>query len=225
MNECALGECETELYKGKYMTNVKLVWLTPDAEKHIAYCARVSNPKNQDNTDIEGLIRYCAKHHHWSIFEMVSMCVEVTTTRDISAQMIRHRSFSFQEFSQRYAESTNIPKANPRRQDKKNRQNSIDDVDADVKGWWLNKQHRLNQDCLKTYREALDKGIAKECARKILPINTETKLYMSGTIRSFIHYLNVRTDPSTQLEHREVAEKIKEIFAKHLPVTYNSINN
>jgi thymidylate synthase (FAD) len=201
--------------------SVKLIWVTPDAEKHMMYCARVSST-DQDSTNTR-LLNYCIKHGHWSIFEMASMCVEVVTTRDISAQMIRHKSFSFQEFSQRYAESTNIVLANPRRQDTKNRQNSTDDLDEQTKGWFINQQHRLNTECMKAYKHALDLGVAKECARKLLPMNTETKLYMSGTVRSFIHYLQLRTHESTQLEHRDIANAINDIFKQELPIIHAAI--
>lgn len=201
----------------------KLIWITPDAEKIIAYCARVSNPQNQDNENYAGLLRYCIRHGHWSIFEMASMCVEINTTRDISAQMLRHRSFSFQEFSQRYAEAQTIDYANPRRQDTKNRQNSFDDVSPQDSHWFISRFAEISTEIQEFYNEALAKGIAKESARKILPLNTQTKLYMSGTIRSWIHYLQLRTDEATQLEHREIANKIEKIFAEQLPVVYTAI--
>lgn len=204
--------------RGVSMSSVKLVWITPDAEKLIAYMARVSNPANQDNENIAGLLKYCMKHGHFSVFEMSTMCVEVTTSRDISAQMVRHRSFSFQEFSQRYSEATTLELTHPRRQDLKNRQNSIDDLSqGDLTKFSLMEKsvHRL---CQAAYNEALEMGIAKECARRLLPIAASTKLYMSGSIRSWIHYFKLRCDVATQLEHREVANSIKEIFCKELPI-------
>lgn len=194
----------------------RLIWITPKAEEIIMYCARVSNPKDQ-NSGKTGLLKYCVKHGHWSVFEQANMCIEVTTTRDISAQIIRHRSFSFQEFSQRYAKATYIPHSNPRRQDKKNRQNSIDDLSDFVKEWWEDQQTELFTSCYKTYQAALVHGIAKECARKLLPMNTETKLYMNGTVRSWMHYFNLRCAKETQLEHREIANEIREIFREQLP--------
>lgn len=207
---------------GEYMSDVKLVWITPESEKHIMYCARVSNPSNQDSNKT-GLLNYCVKHGHWSVFEMASMCVEINTTRDISAQMIRHRSFSFQEFSQRYAESYGIDYAEPRRQDLKNRQNSIDDFDIDIKEKFEALQDKVYNTSQHCYELALQLGIAKECARKLLPMNTKTRLYMNGSIRSYIHYLKLRQHESTQLEHREIANQIADIFAENLPTVYNAI--
>lgn len=204
------------------MSDVKLVWVTPEAEKHIMFCARVSNPKNQDSGNT-GLLNYCVRHGHWSIFEQACMCIEINTTRDISAQIIRHRSFSFQEFSQRYAESYGIEYAEPRRQDLKNRQNSIDDFDQDTKDKFEALQQKVYTTAEHCYKLALQLGIAKECARKMLPMNTKTRLYMTGTIRSWMHYLAVRQDPTTQKEHRDIADGIAEIFAEHLPVVYNAI--
>lgn len=195
---------------------VKLIWITPDAEKHIMYCARVSNPKNQDSGNT-GLLNYCMKHGHWSIFEMAHMCVEIITTRAISAQIIRHRSFSFQEFSQRYAEQTNILDCEARRQDVKNRQNSINDLTDETTKWWQDVSKRHHYNAMNLYKEALTKGVAKECARMLLPMSAETKLYMSGSVRSWIHYIKLRTDPSTQKERRDIAEKIKRIFIEQLP--------
>lgn len=186
-------------------------------EELIMYCARVSNPNDQTSGK-PGLLKYCTKEGHWSIFEMANMVVEIETSRAISAQILRHRSFSFQEFSQRYAkvpESLTYP---ARRQDKKNRQNSIDDMNDADKQWWIRAQEFLAEHSLEVYNEALSKGVAKEQARMILPMASKTRLYMSGSIRSWIHYLNVRTDNSTQLEHREIAKKIKDIFIKEYPV-------
>ena len=197
--------------------SVKLVTITPEAEKLIAYCARVSSP-NQENPEIAKLLKYCVDHKHWSIFEQASMTVEITTSRMISAQILRHRSFVFQEFSQRYAEAQEIVPCEARRQDTKNRQNSIDDLDADIKEEWLVRQRYGFLAALQSYQWALNNGIAKECARAVLPMQTMTKLYMTGSIRSWIHYLELRTGPDTQKEHRDIANEIKMIFVKELPV-------
>lgn len=204
------------------MSNVKLVWITPESERHIMYCARVSNPKNQDSGNT-GLLNYCVKHGHWSVFEMANMCVEINTTRDISAQIIRHRSFSFQEFSQRYAEVNGFEYSEPRRQDLKNRQNSIDNFDQDTKDKWRALQDKVYLTSKHCYDLALQLGIAKECARKLLPMNTETRVYMNGTIRSWMHYLAVRQDPSTQKEHRDIADSVAKIFAEELPIIYKAL--
>ena len=209
---------------------VKLIWITPDAESIITYCARVSNPKNQEaNANPERLINYLVKHKHWSPFEMASACFEVNTTRDISAQILRHRSFSFQEFSQRYSEVQLRPELpNLRRQDLTNRQNSIDDfVDAATPGQLSFEQRiaHLYSASYKVYQDLLDAGVAKECARKVLPINSPTRLYMSGTIRSWIHYLSVRTGPETQLEHRQIAQEIQTILINHLPSLTDVLNS
>ena len=203
--------------------SVKLIWITPEAEKLMAYCARVSS-SNQENPNIKGLLKYCIREGHWSIFEMCNMCVEINTTRAISAQILRHRSFSFQEFSQRYArveQDIEIPLL--RRQDLKNRQNSINDLDKEL----VNKiQDDIIIHFKKTkdlYKKILDLGVAKECARMILPMNSPTKLYMNGSIRSWMHYLKVRCGNGTQLEHIEIANEIKEIFKKELPIIYDSV--
>ncbi len=196
----------------------KLVWCTPEAEKLIAYCARVSNPSNQENENIEGLLKYCIKHGHWSVFEMANMNIEINTSRAISAQILRHRSFSFQEFSQRYAENTDIRLYDARRQDVKNRQNSIDDINDKDKLWFTEAQNNVAGKSLALYRRALEKGIAKECARMLLPMSTSTRIYMNGTIRSWIHYFTLRCDEATQLEHREIANEAKEVFKEQLPV-------
>ena len=203
--------------------SVKLIAITPNAEELIAYCARVSS-NNQDNAQYEHLLKYCVKHSHWSVFEMANMVIEVNTTRAISAQILRHRSFNFQEFSQRYQSvemDLEIPKL--RRQDLKNRQNSISDLDLDlVKELQTNIEEHFKK-TKNLYNILLEKGVAKECARMVLPMSSPTKLYMNGTIRSWIHYLNVRCDPSTQLEHREIANQIKEIFRVELPVVYQAV--
>lgn len=194
-----------------------LISITPDAEKTIMYCARVSNPKNQ-HSDNTKLLNYCIKNHHWSIFEMANMVIEIETSRAISAQILRHRSFSFQEFSQRYAEATGFEVYGARRQDNENRQNSIDDLPKEVKTWFKLTQKDNNRSCENLYREAIAQGIAKEQARFLLPMSTSTKLYMNGTIRSWIHYLDLRCGHGTQLEHKLIADSIKEIFIKELPV-------
>jgi thymidylate synthase (FAD) len=210
------------------MHTASLIHITPHAEDHIAYLARVSNPTNQDNkATAPRLVRYLIDHKHWSPFEMVSMCVEITTTRAISPQILRHRSFSFQEFSQRYASPNDI--GTPvvpewRAQDLKNRQKSVeglyDDLDLDA---FNIMTARLYSQAIDTYNLLLANGVAKECARGILPLNTPTRLYMHGTVRSWIHYLQVRTEEGTQKEHRLIAEAVKEIFIRQLPVTSTAL--
>ena len=184
----------------------------------IAYCARVSSP-HQENLDYEKLLAYCIKNRHWSIFEMVDMTVEILTSRGISPQILRHRSFVFQEFSQRYAKVQSFETYTPRRQDSKNRQHSIDDLEEATMTWFADAQEKIRALSVETYNEALEKGIARECARMLLPLNTQTKLYMKGSVRSWIHYIGVRTDASTQKEHRDIAEAVKEIFINQFPVT------
>ena len=196
---------------------VKLISITPDAEKTIVYCARVSS-KEQDNPEISKLIKYCLDHKHWSIFETASMTVEIETSRAISAQILRHRSFTFQEFSQRYAEATEYVTYEARRQDKKNRQNSIGDMKLDDEKWFWEAQQMIHSNCDRLYRQALKRGIAKEQARFLLPMSTKTKLYMTGSIRSWLHYIELRSDKDTQLEHRVIAEEIKDIFIEQLPI-------
>jgi len=198
---------------------VKLVHITPNAEELISYMARVSNPSNQSNTETsQRLIRYLIEHQHWSPFEMVNMCVEINTTRSIAAQILRHRSFSFQEFSQRYAEVP-IPAELPslRRQDTKNRQNSIDDLTDDTKRLFNYRIGMLYGDAYKIYKDMIAAGVAKECAREVLPLATPTRLYMNGTIRSWIHYCQLRCGNGTQLEHRMIAEGAYKLLEKHLP--------
>lgn len=193
------------------------------AEGIMAYTARVSSPQ-QDNPSYAGLLKYCATHGHWSVFEMVDMTVEITTSRAIAQQILRHRSFSFQEFSQRYAKAAmGFEFYDARRQDYKNRQNSIDDMPEETKEWFLLKQAQIQAVSQAAYDDALEKGIAKEQARFLLPASTTTKLYMKGSIRSWIHYLNVRTDPSTQKEHRDVALAIKEVFKAQFPITTEAL--
>lgn len=205
------------------MSSVKLISIPCNAEYIISYCARVSS-KRQDNPNIKGLLKYCIKHSHWSIFEMANMVVEVETTRAISAQIIRHRSLFCQEFSQRYAKVEEKPVIpHLRLQDHKNRQNSIDAVDPFIGNELIKKMEVLYKDIDIVYNELLDKGIAKECARGILPMNSKTRIYINGSVRSWIHYLKVRTDPSSQREHREIALGIKEIFKKELPIIYSAV--
>jgi thymidylate synthase (FAD) len=190
--------------------------LTP--EGLIAYCARVSSP-HQETPDYEKLLSYCIQKKHWSVFEMVDMTVEITTSRAISPQILRHRSFCFQEFSQRYAKVQAVEKYQPRRQDVKNRQNSLDDLDDSTVAWFDEAQESVARLGMEKYEEALEKGIAKECARVLLPLGTQTRLYMKGSVRSWIHYLEVRTDPATQKEHRDIADAVKTIFTEQFPVT------
>lgn len=201
---------------------VNLVHSTSDAETLIAYCARVSSP-NQDNPEYEGLLRYCIKNGHWSVFEMASMCVEITTSRAIAQQILRHRSFHFQEFSQRYAEVTSFEIYEARRQDAKNRQNSIDDMTEDTKRWFNLRQDEIRNLAQCSYDQALSMGIAKEQARFLLPLSTTTKLYMHGTIRDWVHYLNLRTANGTQKEHADIAKAIQSIFIEKLPVVSKSL--
>ena len=199
--------------------SAKLISITPKAEELIAYCARVSNPKNQENHDTAPrLLRYCITNGHWSPFEMANMVVEVTTTRSIAPQILRHRSFSFQEFSQRYAEVTLRPELpEMRRQDTKNRQNSIGDLGDDV----VSRCDALTASsiavAMKTYQDLLSMGVAKECAREVLPLATPTKLFMNGTIRSWLHYVNLRCGNGTQKEHRVIAEQVRTIMQEQLP--------
>ena len=199
---------------------VNLISVTPDAEKHIAYVARVSNPKNQDNEQFAGLLKYCIKHGHWSIFEQAFMTLEIETTRGIAAQILRHRSFTYQEFSQRYADSNllgQIELPELRRQDTKNRQNSIDDLDPEVVEK-LNKQmNTLFSSALSLYNQMLEKGIAKECAMFVFPLATPTRIYMSGSARSWIHYIDLRSAHGTQKEHMDIANEAKSIFVEQFP--------
>ena len=198
---------------------VSLVHITPNAEELISYMARVSNPANQTNqSTAPKLIRYLIEHQHWSPFEMVNMCVEINTTRSIAAQILRHRSFSFQEFSQRYAEVT-TPAEIPdlRRQDVKNRQNSIDDLDDVVKRNYEYRIGHLYADCYRLYEDMIAAGVAKECAREVLPMATPTRLYMNGTIRSWLHYCDLRTAHGTQKEHAQIAARIQDILYSQLP--------
>lgn len=198
----------------------ELIWATPDAEQLIVKMARVSNPSNENNMDTApGLLRYLIKHKHWSPFEMANLCVKISTQRDISAQILRHRSFSFQEFSTRYAVPGNgYCLGDLRRQDEKNRQNSFDDLNEELKDAFHTEILNLINATDHLYHRMIKQGVAKETARRILPLCTNTTLYMNGTLRSWIHYLDLRCDPATQLEHREIANGIKKIFCEQFPV-------
>jgi len=203
------------------MQQVKLITVTPKAEETIGYIARVSNPKNQENPNVSGLLGYCIKHQHWSVFEQAHMTLEIETTRGLAAQILRHRSFTFQEFSQRYA-NTNflgaIPVPDLRRQDEKNRQNSIDDVPQKQVEFLQKEIQAYFAEGLDLYNELIREGIAKECARFVLPLATPTRLYMTGTLRSWIHYIDLRSGHGTQKEHMEIAEKCRDIFKEQFPI-------
>ena len=207
--------------------NVKLVTVTPKAEETMGYVARVSNPKNQDNPKVAGLLGYCIKHGHWSVFEQAHMTLEIETTRGLAAQILRHRSFTYQEFSQRYADSSMLGEVIPlpelRRQDDKNRQNSIDDLDPFVVQDFDLKMQRHFVDGMKLYKQMLDAGVAKECARFVLPLATPTKLYMTGSVRSWIHYINLRSAHGTQKEHMQIAENCRAIFNEQFPIVAEAL--
>ena len=204
------------------MNSVKLVTVTPEAEKTMGYVARVSNPNNQENPKVAGLLKYCIKHQHWSVFEQAHMTLEIETTRGIAAQVLRHRSFTFQEFSQRYADSsmlaTTIPMFDLRRQDDKNRQNSIDDVDDFTKQELEIAVKRYFTEGMDIYKQMLRVGIAKECARFVLPLATPTKIYMTGSVRSWIHYIDLRSAHGTQKEHMDIANDAKRVFCEQFPI-------
>ena len=209
------------------MSKVELISLTPDAEKTMAYIARVSNPKNQDNDDYARLLSYCIKHEHWSVFEQSFMTLQIETNRGIAAQILRHRSFTFQEFSQRYADSTqlgNIPLPELRRQDIKNRQNSISDLPEQLKESFNTKIANHFKNAINLYEALLNEGVAKECARFVLPLATPTRIYMTGSCRSWIHYINLRTAHGTQEEHKQIALNCKLIFKKSFPIVSKSLN-
>ena len=201
--------------------NVKFVSITPDAEKMMAYIARVSNPANQQNEKYSGLLKYCIKHNHWSVFEQSSMTLEIETTRGLAAQILRHRSFTYQEFSQRYADTKllddTIPLPQLRKQDTKNRQNSTDDLDEFLVQDFQLEMTKLFASSMKLYNKMLDSGVAKECARFVLPLATPTRLYMTGSCRSWIHYINLRSAHGTQREHMDVVEKARSIFTEQFP--------
>lgn len=208
------------------MSTVKVVWSTPEGEDLIAYMARVSAPENQDNKETgPKLVKYLIKHKHWSPLEMVNVCMEIETTRDIARQILRHRSFSFQEFSQRYAIAFDWQVSEVRMQDDKNRQNSLETDDLYLNNWWNAAQVRVQSEAELMYRAALDKGIAKEQARKLLPEGlTMSKMYMNGTLRSWLHYVDIRCDEATQKEHRDVANKCRDELTKLFPNVMEAMN-
>ena len=209
------------------MTSVKLISSTQDAEKLMAYCARVSNPSNQGSDNYAKLLKYCIEHQHWSIFEQAFMTVEINTTRGLAAQILRHRSFTFQEFSQRYADTTllaeDIPVFELRRQDTKNRQNSIDDTSDETKVKWNTKIREHFAKAKALYDGMIADGIAKECARFVLPLATPTRLYMSGSVRSWIHYIQLRSSNGTQKEHRLIVEEIQKVFSEQFPTVSEAL--
>ena len=209
------------------MQQVKLMTVTPEAEQTIGYIARVSNPKNQDNPNVSGLLSYCIKHGHWSVFEQAHMTVEIETTRGLAAQILRHRSFTFQEFSQRYA-ATNlladeIPMFDLRHQDTKNRQNSTDDVPKNKKQDLQEKIAEHFVEAMDLYNELLANGIAKECARFVLPLATPTRIYMTGSVRSWVHYIDLRSAHGTQKEHMEIAEMVRSVFKEQFPIVSEAL--
>ena len=209
------------------MQKVKLVSVTPDAEKTMAYIARVSNPNNQENENFSGLLKYCIQHEHWSVFEQSSMTLEVETTRAIAAQILRHRSFTFQEFSQRYAASTalgDIPLPELRKQDLKNRQNSTDDLDDFVTQKLQMQIQTLFDSATALYNQMLEEGVAKECARMVLPLATPTRIYMTGSCRSWIHYINLRSSHGTQKEHMDIANECRKVFIDQFPVVSEALD-
>ena len=206
---------------------VKLVTVTPDAEKQMGYIARVSNPQNQGNPAVAGLLGYCIKHGHWSVFEQAHMTVEIETTRGIAAQILRHRSFTFQEFSQRYANTNMLGKIDVpdlRSQDHKNRQNSIDDIPQAQKARLQGQIERYFAEGLDLYNELIREGIAKECARFVLPLATPTRIYMTGSVRSWIHYIDLRSAHGTQKEHMDIVKEVRDIFKKEFPICTNALN-
>ena len=205
---------------------VQLITLTPDAEKNMAFVARVSNPNNQGNENFSGLLKYCIKHQHWSVFEQAHMTLEIETTRAIAAQILRHRSFTFQEFSQRYAQSHELGEIQLpelRRQDVKNRQNSIDDLDEKVVDKLNRQMITLFSSAESLYKQMIEEGVAKECARMVLPLCTPTRIYMTGSVRSWIHYINLRSAHGTQKEHMEIAESCKNVFKEQFPVVSEAL--
>jgi len=206
--------------------NVNLISVTPDAEQHMAYVARVSNPKNQDNEKFAGLLKYCIKHGHWSVFEQAYMTIEINTTRGIAAQILRHRSFTYQEFSQRYADSNllgEIELPELRRQDDKNRQNSIDDLDPEMVDKFNRQMNTLFSSAFGLYNQMLKAGVAKECARFVLPLATPTRIYMTGSCRSWIHYINLRSAHGTQKEHMDIANGCKKLFTEQFPAVSEAL--
>ncbi len=209
-------------------TQIKLISVTPDAEKTIAYVARVSNPQNQENEKFAGLLKYCIKHGHWSVFEQAFMTVEINTTRGLAAQILRHRSFTYQEFSQRYQDVSHIREDIPlpelRSQDEKNRQNSIDDVDPAVVEKFNARMRKHFDASIDLYKEMLRAGIAKECARFVLPLATPTRLYMTGSVRSWIHYIDLRSAHGTQKEHMDLVENVRKVFIQQFPVVSQALD-
>ena len=206
---------------------VKLVTVTPDAEKQMGYIARVSNPQNQSNPAVAGLLGYCIKHGHWSVFEQAHMTVEIETTRGIAAQILRHRSFTFQEFSQRYANTNllgSIDVPDLRSQDLKNRQNSNDDIPEEQKKRLQDQIARYFAEGIDLYNELIREGVAKECARFVLPLATPTRIYMTGSVRSWIHYIDLRSAHGTQKEHMDIVKEVRDIFKKEFPVCTNALN-
>lgn len=207
--------------------NVKLISVTPDAEKMMGYVARVSNPSNQENPKVAGLLKYCVNHQHWSVFEQSFMTLEIETTRGLAAQILRHRSFTFQEFSQRYADSSmladTIPLFDLRRQDTKNRQNSIDDINPHTRQNFEIKIQKHFDDAMQLYQEMLAAGIAKECSRFVLPLAVPTRIYMSGSCRSWIHYIDLRSAHGTQKEHMDIAEACKKVFVEQFPTVAEAL--
>ena len=207
--------------------NVKFVSITPDAEKMMAYIARVSNPSNQQNENYSGLLKYCIKHNHWSVFEQSSMTLEIETTRGLAAQILRHRSFTYQEFSQRYADTklldSQIPVPDLRSQDLKNRQNSNDDIPQEKKEEYQALIARHFDDAMNLYNALLDEGVAKECARFVLPLATPTRLYMTGSCRSWVHYINLRSAHGTQKEHMDIAHECRRIFTEQFPAVSEAL--
>ena len=215
-----------KIWSGNMSSKVSLVWATPDAERLIAYMARVSNPANQDNPNSEKLLQYLIREKHWSPFEMVNVCMEIETTRDIARQMLRHRSFSFQEFSQRYAVANDYALSEVRLQDDKNRQNSLPTEDRELQRWWDEVQRTLVAQVRSVYGAALNNGIAKEVARKLLPEGlTMSRMYMNGTLRSWMHYVDIRCDVATQKEHRDVADKCKAVLTQKFPSLFKGDSN
>ena len=208
--------------------NVKLVSVTPDAEKTMGYVARVSNPQNQDNPKGAGLLSYCINHGHWSVFEQAHMTLEIETTRGLAAQILRHRSFTYQEFSQRYQDVSHIREDIPlpelRSQDTKNRQNSIDDVDPEIVERYNKKMRKHFDASIDLYKEMLHDGIAKECARFVLPLATPTRLYMTGSVRSWIHYIELRSAHGTQKEHMDLVENVRKVFIQQFPVVSQALD-
>ena len=209
-------------------SQIKLVSVTPDAEQHMAYVARVSNPNNQDNDKFAGLLKYCIKHGHWSVFEQAFMTVEINTTRGLAAQILRHRSFTFQEFSQRYADTnlldSSIPVPDLRSQDLKNRQNSNDDISQEKKEEYQALIARHFSEAMDLYNALLQQGVAKECARFVLPLATPTRIYMTGSVRSWVHYIDLRSAHGTQKEHMDVVKRVRSIFSEQFPTVAQALD-